>query len=119
MRGIRQIFFLFLHENICCGYSLEAPQRGASNEYPQHMFSWRNKKKYQHFLVEKAPYLKLSMNIALNKRGILINISFISSVKCVVPSRALDKNDKLIIIVLFLPRNLGCEDSLEASWHGD
>ena len=25
--------FLFLHENICCGYSLEAPRRGASNEY--------------------------------------------------------------------------------------
>ena len=37
-------FFLFLHDNICCGYSLEAPQRGASNKYPQHMFSWRNKK---------------------------------------------------------------------------
>ena len=33
------IFFLFLNENICCGYSLEAPRRGASNEYPQHMFS--------------------------------------------------------------------------------
>ena len=27
------IFFLFLHEKICCGYSLEVPQRGASNEY--------------------------------------------------------------------------------------
>ena len=26
------------------GYSLEAPHRGASNEYPQHMFLWRNKK---------------------------------------------------------------------------
>ena len=26
------IFFLFLHENICCGYSLEAPCRGASDE---------------------------------------------------------------------------------------
>ena len=25
-------------------YSLEAPHRGASNEYPQHMFSLRNKK---------------------------------------------------------------------------
>ena len=37
------IFFLFLDENICCGKSLEAPQ-GASNEYPQHMFSSRNKK---------------------------------------------------------------------------
>ena len=26
-------FLLFLHENICCEYSLEAPRRGASNEY--------------------------------------------------------------------------------------
>ena len=31
-------FFFFLHKNICCGYSLEAPQWGASNEYPQHKF---------------------------------------------------------------------------------
>ena len=38
------ISFLFLDENICCGYSLEAPHRGASNEYPQHMFLSRNKK---------------------------------------------------------------------------
>ena len=38
------ISFLFLHKSICCGYSLEVPLRGASNEYPQHMFSWRNKK---------------------------------------------------------------------------
>ena len=27
-------------------YSLDAPRRGASNEYPQHMFLWRNKKTY-------------------------------------------------------------------------
>ena len=32
-------FFLFLHKNICCGYSLEEPWQGASNEYPQHLFS--------------------------------------------------------------------------------
>ena len=38
------ISFLFLNKNICCGYSLEAPRRGASNEYPQHMSSSRNKK---------------------------------------------------------------------------
>ena len=37
------ISFLFLNKNICCGYSLEAPWRGASNEYPQYMFSSRNK----------------------------------------------------------------------------
>ena len=23
---------------MCCGYSLEVPRQGASNEYPQHMF---------------------------------------------------------------------------------
>ena len=38
------ISFLFLHENICCGNPLEVPRGGASNGYPQHMFSWRNKK---------------------------------------------------------------------------
>ena len=40
------ISFLFLDENICCGYSLEVPRWGASNEYPQQwtMFSSRNKK---------------------------------------------------------------------------
>ena len=29
------IFFLLLHENMCCGYLLEVPHRGPSNEYPQ------------------------------------------------------------------------------------
>ena len=38
------ISFLFLHENKCCGYSLEAPRQGASNEYTQHRFLSRNKK---------------------------------------------------------------------------
>ena len=38
------IFFLFLLKNITCGYSLEPPRRGGSNEYPQPMFLSRNKK---------------------------------------------------------------------------
>ena len=33
--------FLFLHESIPCEYLLEG---SASNEYPQGMFLWRNKK---------------------------------------------------------------------------
>ena len=32
------IFFVYLFENICCGYSLELPYWGASNEYVQHVF---------------------------------------------------------------------------------
>ena len=42
---IKGYLFLFLHKNICCGYSGEAIlmsthnkcHRGDSNEYPQHM----------------------------------------------------------------------------------
>ena len=33
-------------QNIDCGYSLEPPRRGGSNEYPQSMFLGRNKKNY-------------------------------------------------------------------------
>ena len=32
-------------QNIACGYSLEPPRRGGSNEYPQSMLLSRNKKK--------------------------------------------------------------------------
>ena len=32
------LFFFFLLQNIDCGYSLESPQRGDSNVYPQSMF---------------------------------------------------------------------------------
>ena len=38
------IYFFFLDQNVCCGYSIELPQPGASNEYPQCMFSWGKKK---------------------------------------------------------------------------
>ena len=38
-----QIFFISA-QNIDCGYSLEPPNRGGSNEYPQSMFLSRNKK---------------------------------------------------------------------------
>ena len=32
-------------QNIDCGYLLEPPEQGGSNEYPQSMFLSRNKKK--------------------------------------------------------------------------
>ena len=38
------IFFPISAQNIDCGYSLEPPRRGGSNEYPQYMFLSRNKK---------------------------------------------------------------------------
>ena len=41
-----------IHESICCGYSLEALPRSASNEYLQHMHSWSNKKKRHYIMVD-------------------------------------------------------------------
>ena len=38
------IFFHISDQNLDCGYSLEPPRRGGSNEYPQSMFLSRNKK---------------------------------------------------------------------------
>ena len=37
-------FFHISPQNIDCGYSLEPPRRGGSDEYPQSMFLIRNKK---------------------------------------------------------------------------
>ena len=49
-------------------YSLEASRRGASNEYPQHVFSWSNKKDISIFLMKKAPYVLLCAYVdALNQ----------------------------------------------------
>ena len=36
--------FLIFALNIDCGYTLEPPRRGGSNEYPQSMFWSKNKK---------------------------------------------------------------------------
>ena len=45
------MIFLFLNKTRC-GYSLEVPQRGTSNEYPHHMFLLRNKKNIDSFWTE-------------------------------------------------------------------
>ena len=81
-RGIHIIFFLFLNKNICCGYSLEAPRRGASNEYPQHMFSWWNKKDISIFWMKKAPYLLLCVKISeiLNNRKTILKFTYFTNI---------------------------------------
>ena len=45
----------FLHKSICCGYSLDAPRRGTSNEL-DNMFLRRKKEKYS---VDSHFYLQL------------------------------------------------------------
>ena len=49
---LRQLLFLILLKNIDCGYSLEPPRRGSSNEYPQSMF-WAETGKIFEFFIWK------------------------------------------------------------------
>ena len=59
------VFRLFLLKNIDCGYSLEPPRRGGSNEYPQYVFN-RNMKILE-FLSEIFPFFVLKFSVNLNR----------------------------------------------------
>ena len=66
------IIFLFLLKNIDCGYSLEPPRRGGSNEYPQSMF-WAEIWKISEFLSENFQFLVVKFSIYLNRRVFVMN----------------------------------------------
>ena len=51
--------FLISAQNIDCGYSLEPPRWGGSNEYPQSMFLSRNKKNNVYPCKPQFYYIKL------------------------------------------------------------
>ena len=46
-------------QNIDCGYSLEPPRRGGSNEYPESMFTSRNKKNNVYPCKPQSYYIKV------------------------------------------------------------
>ena len=58
-----------------CGYSLEPPRRGGSNEYPQSMFWAEVWKKYQIFLSENFHFLVVKFSVYLNRHVfVMINV---------------------------------------------
>ena len=61
-----QYFFLFLLKNIDCGYSLEPPRRGGSNDTHNLCFEQKHEK-YQNFVSEKFHCLVLKLSISLNR----------------------------------------------------
>ena len=76
--------FLIFAQNIYCGYTLEPPQRGGSNEYPQSMFWSKNKKNIKHF------HLKITIFTAREilqyiARTCLRNVMFFVSVVLCLP----------------------------------
>ena len=53
--------FYISAENIACGYSLEPPRRGGSNEYPQSMFLSTNKKNNMYPCKPQFYYIKVGL----------------------------------------------------------
>ena len=49
-------------QNINCGYSLEPPRRGGSNEYPQSMFSSKTKKNDVYPYIPQFYFIKVGFN---------------------------------------------------------
>ena len=69
-----------------CRYSLEVPRRGASNEYPQHMFSWRNKTDISIFSDEKKCPIccyDLAMEILMVMEITLMQQMLENNMKCI------------------------------------
>ena len=68
------IIFLISAQNIDCGYSLEPPCRGGSNEYPQSMF-WAEIWKISEFLSENFQvFFEVKFSIYLNRRVFVMSL---------------------------------------------
>ena len=61
------IIVLVSAKNIDCGYSLEPPHRGGSNEYPQSMFFLAEIRKIFEFLSENFQFLMVKFSVYLNR----------------------------------------------------
>ena len=70
-------------QNIDCGYSLEAPRRGGSNEYPQSMFLSRDTKnnvypckpQFKHIKVGSKSYRYVFVMSTVAKTDIQLNVN--------------------------------------------
>ena len=62
------IIFLISAQNIDCGYSLEPPRRGGSNEYPQSTYVMsRSLKNIGSFYLKNFHYLVVKFSVYLNR----------------------------------------------------
>ena len=80
------IIFLISVQNIDCGYSLEPPRRGGSNEYPQSIF-WAEIWKISGFFIWKfSIFMVVKFSIYLNRHVfvMLVNESDLAMVVRVI-----------------------------------
>ena len=63
-------------KNLDCGYSLEPPRRGGSNEYLQSMFWAEIRKNIRVFLSENSQSLEVKFSVYLNRRVFVMSAIF-------------------------------------------
>ena len=73
------MFFIFLRKNIGCGYLSAPPRRGGSYDYPQSMFSSRNKKNNVNHCKHQFYYIKVGLR-AQNYIGMFFGNGLILSI---------------------------------------
>ena len=69
------IFFHISAQNIDCGYSLEPPRRGGSNEYPHSMFLSRNKENNIYPCKPQFYYIKVGFKGSKLYRRVFVMVS--------------------------------------------
>ena len=72
--GVYIIIVIFA-QNIECGYSLEPPCRGGSNEYTHFMFWAEIWKNIRAFLSENFQFLQVQFSINLNRRVFVMKLN--------------------------------------------
>ena len=68
-------------QNIDCGYSLELPRRGGSNQYPQSMYLSRNKKNNVYPCKPQFYYIKVGFKGATIYRRVFVMVPYCWGVK--------------------------------------
>ena len=96
------IIFLSSAQNIHCGYPLEPPHRGSSNEYPQCMF-WAEIWKYQRFFyLKKFSFLEVKFSIYLNRHVfVMLNEESTFMGHFVLSSRKREKIWEILFVLRF------------------
>ena len=82
--GLTGVYIIFIFaQNIDCGYSLEPPHRGGSNEYPQSIVLSRNMKNIR-FLSKYFLFLEVKISIYLNS-NVFVMLTHLTSFVIAMP----------------------------------
>ena len=105
----QKIFFLFLNQNICCGYSKEPSQWDGSFEHPKHVLKLMGKKIFKRaavfhkILKQIVAYLHIIMMDIQGWRKLILSILFsgeYKKIKCYFWLKKVSNIELSILVIL-------------------